>query len=97
MVTQILDKFSGRGVLFSGQLRVSEGKYEINTYDERSVTRAHGWFELDVEGRLKLLDISKAELRFNRIGKHLKLVIANLPTGNPVKFEVHEESISDLP
>jgi hypothetical protein len=79
MVTLQREKLSGRGMLVSGLVRVSSGKYEINCYDEDGVTRAHGWFEVDQEKRLRWLDIRKAELERKKNGKRLKLVIANLP------------------
>ena len=96
MVTRLKETLSGRGLLLSGLVRVSGGKYEIVFYDEDDVTRAHGRFEVDQEDRLRWLDIRKAELQLKRDGKRLKLIIANLPTGSPIEFDVHEESIPDL-
>src|SRR5262249_15679107 len=96
MVTRLREKLSGRGLLLSGLVRVSGGKYEIVSYDEDNVTRAHGRFEVDQENRLRWLDIRKAELQLKRNGKRLKLVIANLPTGSPIEFDIHEKSIPDL-
>src|SRR5262249_27637085 len=90
------EKLSGRGLLLSGLVRVSGGKYEIVSYDEDDVTHAHGRFELDQENRLRWLDIRKAELQLKRNGKRLKLVIAKLPADSPIEFDVQEESISDL-
>jgi hypothetical protein len=34
--------------------------------------------------------------RRKKNGKRLKLVIANLPTGSPIEFDVREESIPNL-
>ncbi len=96
MVTRLREKLFGRGLLLSGLVRVSGGKYEIVSYDEDDVTHAHGRFEADQESRLRWLDIRKAELQLNRNGKRLKLVIAKLPAASPIEFDVHEESISDL-
>src|SRR5262249_61362961 len=47
--------------------------FGITFLNQDGVTRPRGWFELDMETRSKLLDVSKAELRFN--GKSLKLII----------------------
>jgi hypothetical protein len=96
MVTLQREKLSGRGMLVSGFVRVSGGKYEINCYDEDGVKRAHGWFEVDQEKRSRWLDIRKAELERKKNGERLKLVITNLPAGSPIEFDVHEESILDL-
>jgi hypothetical protein len=68
MVTRLRETFSGRGLLLSGLVRVSGGKYEIVSYDEDDVTRAHGRFEVDQENRLRWLDIRKAELQLKGMG-----------------------------
>src|SRR5262249_56568982 len=88
MVTRLTETLLGRGLLLSGLVRVSGGKYEIVSYDEDDVTRAHGRFEVDQENRLRWLDIQKAEQQLKRNGKRLKLVIANLPTGSPIEFDI---------
>ena len=96
MVNRLRETLSGRGLLLSGLVRVSGGKYEIISYDDDDVTRACGWFELDHEEQLRWLDIWKAELQLARNGKRLKLVIANLPKGRRIPFALHEVSIPDL-
>src|SRR5215470_8788178 len=64
MVNRLRETLSGRGLLLSGLVRVSGGKYEIVSYDDDDdVTRACGWFEVDLEERLRWLDIRKAELQ----------------------------------
>jgi len=42
MVTRLTETLLRRGLLLSGLVRVSGGKYEIVSYDEDDVTRAHG-------------------------------------------------------
>ena len=37
---------------------------------------------------MRWLDIQKAEQQLKRNGKRLKLVIANLPTGSPIEFDI---------
>ena len=56
--------------------------FGITFLNQDGVTRPRGWFALDMETRSKLLDVSKAELRFN--GKSLKLIIDKLPIARAI-------------